>query len=135
MECYICDRDTKVINSRAQSRLKQVWRRRVCTNCAYIFTTIEKIDLERSMVVKAEDGSMYPFIREKLLMSISKSLGHRTNHVNEAVALTNTILSKLQTTYKTPLLTRNNIILTSEEVLKNFDNAALIHYSAYHKIS
>ena len=118
-----------------QSRLKQVWRRRVCINCDNIFTTIEKIDLERSMVVKAKDETINPFIREKLLISISKSLGHRVDYVNDAIALTNTIIAKLQTDYKTPLLTRNNIIIVSEKVLKNFDSVATVHYKAYHKLN
>ena len=134
MECYLCGYDTKVANSRSQSRLKQVWRRRVCKNCNYIFTTIEKIDLERSTMVKFDNDTMAPFVREKLLISISASLGHRANHMNEAIALTDTILAKLQTGYKTSLLTRDNVVATTQEVLRSFDDVAAIYYSAYHKL-
>ncbi|HEY5268278.1 MAG TPA: hypothetical protein VII94_04040 [Candidatus Saccharimonadales bacterium] len=134
MECYLCGHDTKVVNSRSQSRLKQVWRRRVCINCDYIFTTIEKIDLERSMLVKFSDDTIESFIKEKLLLSINDSLGHRNDHINEAISLTNTILAKLQSKYKTPMLEKNDIITTTEEVLKNFDKTAAVYYSAYHKI-
>jgi transcriptional regulator NrdR family protein len=87
------------------------------------------------MMVEFSDGSILPFIKEKLLISINKSLGHRTDHVREAVSLTSTVLSKLQTKYKTPLIAKNDIIITVQEVLKNFDNVAAVHYSAYHKIN
>jgi transcriptional repressor NrdR len=133
MDCYICGKDTKVVNSRSQARLNQVWRRRLCDNCKYIFTTIEKIDLERSMSVKTDSGTIIPFIREKLLISINSSLGHRKNHVSEAVALTDTVISKLQNQYKNSLIDRTVIIDTTQKVLKNFDNTAAIHYIAYHK--
>jgi len=133
MDCYICGKDTKVVNSRSQARLNQVWRRRLCDNCKYIFTTVEKIDLERSMSVKTDSDTIAPFIREKLLISINSSLGHRKNHVSEAVALTDTVISKLQNKYKNSLIDRAVIIDTTQKVLKNFDNTAAMHYSAYHK--
>lgn len=134
MDCYICGNDTKVVNSRSQARLNQVWRRRLCDNCKYIFTTIEKIDLERSMTVKTDSDTISPFMREKLLISINDSLGHREDHVSEAVALTDTVISKLQNKYKNSLISSVGIIETTQEVLKNFDNTAVVHYSAYHKI-
>jgi transcriptional repressor NrdR len=134
MDCYICGKDTKVVNSRLQSRLNQVWRRRLCDNCKYLFTTIEKIDLERSMSVKTKTNAIVPFVREKLLISINKSLGHRKEHVSEAVALTDTVISKLQNHYKNSLIDRGGIIDTTIKVLKNFDKTASVHYSAYHKI-
>jgi transcriptional repressor NrdR len=133
MDCYICGYDTKVVNSRHQTRLNQVWRRRLCDNCKNIFTTVEKIDLERSMSVKSNTGSINPFLREKLLISINSSLGHRKNHVNEAVAITDTIINKLQNKYKDSLLDLDKIISTTKEVLKNFDTTAEVYYSAYHK--
>lgn len=133
MECYVCGHDTKVVNSRHQSRLNQVWRRRVCINCDYIFTTIEKIDLERAMMIKFDNENITPFIKEKLLISIDNSLGHRLDHISEAISLTNTVITKLQTNYKTPLLSKKDILATVEEVLKNFDNVAAVYYSAYHK--
>ncbi len=134
MDCYICGNDTKVVNSRSQSRLNQVWRRRVCVNCDYIFTTNEKINLEASMSVRLKDDSVGPFIKEKLLISVNSSLGHRKNHVIESIALTDTVLTKLQSKYKTPLLSRNNIVSTVKEVLDNFDKVASTHYDAYHQM-
>jgi transcriptional repressor NrdR len=135
MDCYICGKDTKVVNSRAQTRLNQVWRRRLCNHCDYIFTTIEKIDLERSISVKTNSGNITPFIKEKLLISINSSLGHRKNHVSESIALTDTIISKLCSKYKNSLIGKADIINVSQEVLKNFDKTASIYYGAYYKSS
>ena len=132
MDCYICGHDTRVVNSRSQSRLNQVWRRRLCSECKYIFTTVEKIDLGLSMSVKLKDGSISPFLKEKLLISVNDSLGHRSNHLIEAIPLTDTIISKLHTKNKNSLFDRGNIISTVLEVLKNFDNTAANYYSSYH---
>lgn len=85
------------------------------------------------MSVKTDSDTIAPFIREKLLISINSSLGHRKNHVSEAVALTDTVISKLQNKYKNSLIDRAVIIDTTQKVLKNFDNTAAMHYSAYHK--
>ena len=134
MECYICEHGTKVTNSRLQLRLNQVWRRRLCTNCDYIFTTIEKIDLERSMSVRLNSETIVPFVREKLLISINNSLGHRVSPINEAISLTDTVIARLQNKYKNSLVTKENLILTTYEILKNFDDTAAIYYKAYHKI-
>lgn len=85
------------------------------------------------MSVKTDSDAITPFIREKLLISINSSLGHRKDHVSEAVALTDTIISKLQDKHKNSLISRRGIIETTEIVLKNFDNTAAVHYGAYHK--
>ena len=86
------------------------------------------------MTVKTDSDTISPFMREKLLISINDSLGHREDHVSEAVALTDTVISKLQNKYKNSLISSVGIIETTQEVLKNFDNTAVVHYSAYHKI-
>jgi transcriptional repressor NrdR len=134
MECYICHNQTKVSNSRKQRKRNQVWRRRVCVNCDYIFTTVEKVDLEHSLVVEYINGEISNFIREELLISINKGLKHRKNHLNDSISLTDTIISKLLVNNSKPLVTRNDIINTSLSVLKNFDNLAYTSYTAYHPL-
>jgi transcriptional regulator NrdR family protein len=134
MDCHICGYKTRVVNSRHQSRLNQVWRRRLCVNCKCIFTSVEKNDLERSLSVKSRAGSIDPFVREKLLISINASLGHRKNHINEAVAITDTVISKLQRKYKNSLIDIDSIIDSVKEVLVNFDKTAVIYYDAYYSI-
>ena len=135
MDCFICDGKTSVVNSRPQLRLKQVWRRRLCKNCGYIFTTIEKIDLERSMMVKFNNQHLEEFVREKILISIRDSLGHHKDPINDSIAITDTIISKLYKNNQSPLIDRNNIVKTTLEVLKHFDKASYIHYQAYHKLN
>jgi transcriptional regulator NrdR family protein len=83
-------------------------------------------------MIKSNDETITPFVKEKLLISIDRSLGHRLDHVNEAVSLTNTVVAKLQARYKTPLLDKKDIVAIVREVLKNFDSVATVYYSAYH---
>jgi transcriptional repressor NrdR len=134
MECYICNSATRVVNSRPQTKSRQVWRRRVCVNCDYIFTTVEKIDLEKSVAVELKNNSISSFQVERLLLSINDSLGHRKNHISESIALTNTIVAKLLSVNKSPLMKRDDIILTVLDVLGKFDKIASIHYKAYHPL-
>jgi len=82
--------------------------------------------------VRSKTGSIDPFVREKLLISINASLGHRKNHLNEAIAITDTVIGKLQKKYNNALIDTAYIIESVKEVLVNFDKTAVIYYDAYY---
>lgn len=133
MVCIYCGSPTQVTNSRPQKRLNQVWRRRACTQCGAIFTTNETADLATSLVVQAGGGSVQPFHRDQLFVSILRAVGHRQAPVNDAGALTATITAKLLHGTKTAAITRQNIITVVLQTLKHFDSAAAVQYAAYHQ--
>jgi transcriptional regulator NrdR family protein len=134
MTCPYCGGKTEVTNSRHQKRINQVWRRRHCYDCGATFTTHESTSYEDSWRVRGSDGSLIPFLRYRLFLSLHKSLEHRENSVEDAGGLMQTILSLLNHRSDTGLLEPEDITLTVHEVLKNFDNAAATHYAAFHKI-
>lgn len=131
MVCIYCGGKTEVVNSRPQKRANHIWRRRKCAVCGNVFTTIESTDLATSILV-LNFGSLRPFQRDKLLLSVYDCLRHRKDPVGDATALTATILHKLLDSIDRPTLTRSQIVTTVSSVLKNFDHAAHVQYLAYH---
>ncbi|CAN5558711.1 MAG: transcriptional repressor NrdR [Rubrobacter sp.] len=73
MQCPYCDfEDTKVIDSRLSETKDAVRRRRECLSCEKRFTTYERREPLRLMVIK-RDGGKEPFEREKLMSGLLKA--------------------------------------------------------------
>ncbi len=73
MQCPYCDfEDTKVIDSRLSETKDAVRRRRECLSCEKRFTTYERREPLRLMVIK-RDGGKEPFDRAKLMSGLSKA--------------------------------------------------------------
>jgi transcriptional repressor NrdR len=73
MQCPYCDfEDTKVIDSRLSETKDAVRRRRECLSCQKRFTTYERREPLRLMVMK-RDGGKEPFDREKLRSGLTKA--------------------------------------------------------------
>jgi transcriptional repressor NrdR len=153
MVCVYCSGPTKVTNSRPQKRRMQVWRRRHCQNCGALFTTNEAIDLSGSLVVRpvtptgtpkatqsplggqtSQNPAVAPFSRDKLFVSILRAVGHREQPLEDANALTATIIGKLLHATSEAALEPSQIVELALQTLKNFDTAAAVQYAAYHKL-
>jgi transcriptional regulator NrdR family protein len=133
MVCITCGLETQIINSRLQKRANSVWRRRRCLHCSAIFTTREQADLSALWRVQINNLDMEPFSRDRLLLSLYKSLQHRPTAINDAGGLTDTIISELRPLSSSGLLPRQQIITTATQVLARFDTVASNLYQAYHK--
>ena len=73
MQCPYCDfEDTKVIDSRLSETKDAVRRRRECLSCEKRFTTYERREPLRLMVIK-RSGDREPFEREKLRAGLAKA--------------------------------------------------------------
>jgi transcriptional repressor NrdR len=73
MQCPYCDfEDTKVIDSRLSETKDAVRRRRECLSCEKRFTTYERREPLRLMVIK-RDGGKEPFDRDKLMGGLLKA--------------------------------------------------------------
>ncbi len=73
MQCPYCDfEDTKVIDSRLSETKDAIRRRRECLSCGKRFTTYERREPLRLMVIK-RDGGKEPFEREKLRRGLEKA--------------------------------------------------------------
>lgn len=77
MQCPHCDfEDTKVIDSRLSENKDAVRRRRECLSCGERFTTYERREPLRLMVVK-RSGESEPFDRGKLRTGLVKACAKR----------------------------------------------------------
>lgn len=137
MVCSYCFHKTEVINSRLQKRTNSVWRRRNCLSCGVVFSSIEQIDYEKTWVVQYSDGTSLPFLRDRILLSIYKSCGHRPQATQDSISLTRTVLGHLQDQVANGngTVTARTIASTIHIALRHFDMAAAVHYKAFHQDS
>ena len=133
MVCIQCGGETSVSNSRHQKRLNQVWRRRLCKKCGAVFTTEESADYGGSWAVQGRSGTLSPFSRDKLLLSLHRSLQHRKNAVQDASALADTVIKKLSSLVTGGRLESQQITHAVQVALNRFDKAASVHYAAFHQ--
>ena len=70
MHCPVCRHDdTKVIDSRSAEDGSAIRRRRACPECAYRFTTYERLESVPLMVAK-RSGGREPFDRAKVVFGV-----------------------------------------------------------------
>lgn len=77
-------------------------------------------------------GTLEPFARDKLLISIYRSLSHKKTAQTDAESLTATLVDSLLSKQQKGLLTSEQIIKTIYDTLVRFDKAAATHYQAHH---
>lgn len=77
MRCPQCGtRDTRVVDSRDLDETATIRRRRECGACTARFTTYERVEAARLVVVK-RDGVRQEFDRDKLAAGLAKALTRR----------------------------------------------------------
>lgn len=132
MVCIYCGGPTTVTNSRLQKQLNQVWRRRHCENCGAIFSTHEAAGLSDSLMLRATNGSLEAFSRDKLFLSVYESCKHRKKAVDDASAITLTIIGNLSGFSATGEILRKELVDIVLRVLNNFDPTAASVYKGLH---
>ena len=131
MVCIYCDGTTSVTNSRKQKRSNAIWRRRSCKSCEAIFTTLETIDYSTAIIVSSS-GQHEAFSRDKLFVSVYESCKHQKDAQTSATMLTDTIIKQLYPYVKDASLSVKSIRRVTLKALHRFDEAAGVHYKAYH---
>jgi transcriptional repressor NrdR len=77
MRCPQCgERETRVVDSRDLDDSATIRRRRECSSCSMRFTTYERVEAARLVVVK-RDGTRQEFDRDKLAAGLRKALTRR----------------------------------------------------------
>ena len=77
MRCPPCgERDTRVVDSRDLDESATIRRRRECTVCSTRFTTYERVEAARLVILK-RDGARQEFDRDKLASGLRKALTRR----------------------------------------------------------
>jgi transcriptional repressor NrdR len=131
MVCVYCGHKTQVTNSRHLVRNNTVWRRRRCLSCDAVFTSREAPDLAASLMID-DAGTLSPFMREKLFISIYESCRHRDLAAEDASGLTDTVLARIQhKVIDSGVVALSGVTDTAYETLRNFDPVAATYYKAY----
>lgn len=133
MKCPYCGNTSQVTNSRARAKETQTWRRRACLACKQVWTTLEVIDLSSSHRVSDMEGHLQPFSRDKLFISIKDSLQHRKSALQDATALTDTVLYQLLRRNQADIPV-SSILKLTHTALKRFDPTAGAVYAARHEL-
>jgi transcriptional regulator NrdR family protein len=135
MVCIVCGENTNVVNSRSQVRTNATWRRRKCSTCQAVFTTIESADLSSNWLVAKDGGILEPFLQEKLFLSIYESCRHRPTVIEDSKYLSMNVIGKLRPFVKSGVIKPESIAHIVGITLNRFDNASGVHYLAFHKLA
>ena len=132
MVCIYCGGKTHITNSRRQRRSNTTWRRHHCTLCDTVFTSIEAADYSKHITVRSSHNDETAFSRDRLLLSLHKSLQHRPNPLSDAIGLCETVVNNVGQQSKQGILQSSDIRTTVIKILQRFDKLAAQYYSALH---
>ena len=132
MRCPRCEETgTRVIDSRDLEGGSTIRRRRECEACSYRFTTYERPEGARLVVVK-RDGSRQDFDREKLRSGLLKALQKRPVTLDRVEAALDEIESQLRVRGDAELPS-TEIGRLATDALRELDQLAYIRFaSVYH---
>ena len=132
MRCPRCEATgTRVIDSRDLENGSTIRRRRECEACAHRFTTYERPEGARLIVVK-RDGSREEFDREKLRAGLLKALQKRPVTLDRVEAALDEIESSLRARGDAEVPS-TEIGRLATEALRDLDQLAYIRFaSVYH---
>jgi transcriptional repressor NrdR len=132
MRCPRCEAaGTRVIDSRDLEGGGTIRRRRECEACSYRFTTYERPEGARLVVVK-RDGSRQEFDREKLRTGLLKALEKRPVTLARVEQAVDDIESHLRTRGEAEV-TSKEIGRLATDALRDIDQLAYIRFaSVYH---
>jgi len=132
MRCPQCGtRDTRVVDSRDLDDAQTIRRRRECPACSTRFTTYERVEAARLVVLK-RDGSRQDFDREKVRVGLLKALQKRPVTLDRVEAAVDEIDAQLRS-HGAAEVPSTEIGRLATEALRELDQLAYIRFaSVYH---
>jgi transcriptional repressor NrdR len=132
MRCPQCgDRDTRVVDSRDLDDSATIRRRRECTACATRFTTYERIEAARLVVVK-RDGTRQEFDRDRLVTGLRKALTRRPVPDDAAEVAADRIEAELRAEGMTEVPS-SRVGALAMEALRGLDQIAYIRFASVYQ--
>ena len=132
VRCPACaEPDTRVIDSRDQDEGSLIRRRRECPACGARFTTFERIEVARLVVVK-RDGTRQEFDREKLVAGLAKALTRRPVPDDAAAQAADAIEATLRAEGVSEVPSRRIGELAMER-LRQLDQIAYIRFASVYQ--
>jgi len=132
MRCPQCgERETRVVDSRDLDDSATIRRRRECGACSLRFTTYERVEAARLVIVK-RDGTRQEFDREKLAAGLRKALTRRPVAATAAEAAADEIEAVLRAEGLTEVPSSRVGQLAMAE-LRELDQIAYIRFASVYQ--
>jgi transcriptional repressor NrdR len=125
------DRDTRVVDSRDLDDSATIRRRRECTACSTRFTTYERIEAARLVVVK-RDATRQEFDRERLVTGLRKALTRRPVPADAAEVAADRIEAELRAEGMTEVPS-SRVGALAMEALRGLDQIAYIRFASVYQ--
>ena len=131
MRCPWCgNAQDKVVDSRTADGGSAIRRRRQCLRCARRFTTFERAEETKLLVVK-RDGTKEPFDRTKLVTGVMKAIKNRPVTEAQVDELAEGVEEKLR--HGGPLVTTQEVGLEVLAGLRTLDDVAYLRFASVYK--
>ena len=132
MRCPQCgERETRVVDSRDLDDSATIRRRRECAACSMRFTTYERVEAARLVVIK-RDGSRQEFDRERLTSGLRKALTRRPVPDGAAETAADAIEAELRAAGVTEVPSSRIGALAMDQ-LRNIDQIAYIRFASVYQ--
>ncbi len=132
MRCPQCgERDTRVVDSRDLDESATIRRRRECNACATRFTTYERIEAARLVVVK-RDSTRQEFDRERLVTGLRKALTRRPVPADAAEVAADRIEAELRAEGMTEVPS-SRVGALAMEALRGLDQIGYIRFASVYQ--
>ncbi|MFL5779080.1 MAG: transcriptional regulator NrdR [Chloroflexota bacterium] len=132
MRCPQCGaRDTRVVDSRDLDDSATIRRRRECAVCSSRFTTYERVEAARLVVVK-RDGVRQEFDRDKLATGLRKALTRRPVADDAADVAADEIEAALRSGGVTEIPSQR-IGAMAQDKLRGIDQIAYIRFASVYQ--
>jgi transcriptional repressor NrdR len=132
MRCPQCGtRDTRVVDSRDLDEATTIRRRRECAACSTRFTTYERVEAARLIVVK-RDGTRQEFDRDKLAEGLAKALTRRPVAADAADRAADEIEAELRASGLSEVPS-SRIGLLAMDRLRALDHIAYIRFASVYQ--
>ena len=125
------ERETRVVDSRDLDDAATIRRRRECAACTARFTTYERVEAARLIVVKS-DGTRQEFDRDKLASGLRKALTRRPVPDNAAEQAADRIEAELRSKGATEISSKR-IGTLAMETLGELDQIAYIRFASVYQ--
>jgi transcriptional repressor NrdR len=132
MRCPQCGtRDTRVVDSRDLDESATIRRRRECASCSNRFTTYERVETARLVIVK-RDGTRQEFDRDKLASGLRKALTRRPVPEAAAGQAADEIEAELRATGLSEVPSTRVGVMAMEK-LRGIDQIAYIRFASVYR--
>ena len=132
MRCPQCgERETRVVDSRDLDDAATIRRRRECVACGTRFTTYERVEAAKLIVIKST-GARQEFDRDKLVAGLRKALTRRPVPDDAAEAAADRIEMELRASGLAEIPS-SRIGAAAMEALRSIDQIAYIRFASVYQ--